>query len=862
MSEPGSAQTKRARIAGHIIGNHNGGWFRLDFAVCDGAAGAWLGYAYAVFRAHLEPAPIRFALTFAIGTVLAWALAGGHGRWRSTRGHLLGSAGAMLLLVLAARGAAIVSPSVAMTWLEAIWLACTLTMAGSIGRLLLRKHWPEPCGAALAESCRCAVLLATAFTLAAPFYTHRVLAAGDAHWYALMLSDFAEQVRLGQFPVWVGATEYAFNGAVSPLRLAPWWQHAAAVLDLLTGRSLDYISLRNALLGVNFIAAAFSTYFFLRAVLAGRPWACCLSTMVVLTSPALLAPLYVGDQYMTFVAMPFLPAAVYGLWRTAERFDTAGHLVLSIGISGLWLAHPPIAFWSSVVCGIGYIVIWTCWRGWRQLRLVYLSVAAFLILGFYPIYSAFTLDNTNQAEIHGLEAGKEIRKAYPDILRPISSTLDQPSDYQPGYGLLALAILALLAMPLLPRLPVFILCGAFLSVTCLFLPIPGFTHAFWTHMPGVVMQATNIWPMQRLVPIWALLVVFAFAAVYRGQSGVFSRWWFWGLYCVSACLMLVWAGREAAPLLQRAFGTIQRSTYGQVLHMKHNALLTRYCFVSFAYTPSYYSHGYMDPLLEHRLLRPDLSPLLSNAESAVRRGLRPAPDPDGSALITSGTWRAINDNNTDYYNLSPRFAVPAFRRLALWLEPLQPGQPGWLQILGEDVFREYMLPDSGIGVARRQPPRSFGTLPTSSRVISLYTRHENERPLCINIAPGRSTGREEYDFARYELWSFTASDLPIQVKSWVPYRVIVNSPEPAMLETPRLWQRGYRARVNGRTVPVERSPDNLATFPVPAGQSDVTIKFVPSLGLELLYWVCLLGWVAVICVGAYWIVRRPMLNTT
>jgi len=856
MSEPGTARTELKRIAGHIIGNRNAGWFRLDFTVCDGAAGAWLAYGYAVFKAHAEPGTVRFALAFATGAILAGVLTGGHGRWQSWRGHLLGGLGAILLLMLAARGAALVS-SITVTWPGSLWLACAVAAIGGVGRRLLGLHWPGPCGATLAESCRCAILLTAAFTLTMPFYTHRVLGAGDAHWYALMLSDFVEQVRLGQFPVWVGATEYAFNGTVSPLRFAPWWQHAAALLDLLTGRSLGYVPLRNALLAASFVATAFPTYFFLRAVLPPKPWSSCLLALVVLASPALLAPLYVGDQYMTFIAMPFLPAAAYGLWRTAERFDLAGHWALSIGVSGLWLSHPPIAFWTSIVLGAGYLVVWTHWRGWRQPRLITLSLLAFLLLGFYPIYSAFTLDNTNQAEVLGSAAAHEIRKAFPAILGSISSTVDQPSDYQPGYALLALTILALCAMPFHRRLPVVVLCGASLFVLCLFLPIPGFTHAFWTHMRGTVMQATNIWPMQRLVPIWAFLVVFAFAAGHAGNLAAPSRRWFWRLWGVAFCLSLAWSGREATRFLHRAYITTEQGTQTHTIQSKHNVLLTRYCFVSFAYTPAYYSHGYMDPVLEHRLLRPDLSPLLSNAESAVRRGPRPAPDPDGSALLSAGTWRAVNDNNTDYYNLSPRLELPPHRHLALRLEPLEPGQPGWLQVLGQDVFREYILPDSGAGVDRRQPPRTFGTLPTSSRVISLYTRDKKEVPSYINIAPGRSAGRIDFDFARYELWSFTAADLPIEVKSWVPYRVIVNSPEPALLETPRLWQGGYRARVNGRTVPVERSPDNLAMFPVPAGHSDVTIKFVPTLGLELLYWACLLAWLVAGALGLAWLVRRP-----
>ena len=64
----------------------------------------------------------------------------------------------------------------------------------------------------------------------------RLYGAGDALWYANMLADYVTQLRAGDVPDLCGQTEFAFNGAVYPLRVAPMYQHLGGLLDLLTGR--------------------------------------------------------------------------------------------------------------------------------------------------------------------------------------------------------------------------------------------------------------------------------------------------------------------------------------------------------------------------------------------------------------------------------------------------------------------------------------------------------------------------------------------------------------------------------------------------------------------------------------------------
>lgn len=849
MSEPGgeNLRSRLDSILARITGETGTGRFRPDWLLLDLVWGGWLAYAFAVFRGHEGMAPPRFALAFGLVVAPVWWLCGGHDPalgWR----RRVGRVGALLTVFAVHAWCTGGWTTVNVTWAAALWLALAAGLTGGGLRLVLARFHPQPGRPALGEVLRWLALLGAAAWLVHPFYTHRPIGAGDAYWYSLMLSDFVEQVRAGQFPVWAGVTEYAFNGAVSPLRLAPWFQHAGAGLDLLTGRSLDHMALKNALIALNMAVLAFSTYFFARAILPRRPFLACLATLAVLASPAVLAPLYVGDQYMTFLALPFLPAVGYGLWRVLVRQDLAAYALLAVGLAGLWLAHPPIALWTSVTAAGAYLVQLVLDFRRQSFRGLVLAVALFLLLGTYPFASAFALDNVNQMEVNGAVAAEEIGLAFPAIFLPLSPALDQSSDYQAGYAVLFLLAIVLFRLPFHRPRPVLVLGGATLLLPCLFLPIPGFTHFFWTHLPPVILQATNTWPLQRFVPIWSFLVLFAFAALQAGETKPAARWpRFLGALCLAG--LLGWSGQQAGRLIAKCRTTVDHGPRSSMYQARHNLQLSRYCFVSFASVPSYFSHGYMDPALTHRLLRQDLSLLADNAESAARKGSLPAPDPDGTALLAHGTWRAVNDNHSDSYNLAPQLTLPARQHLALWMEVLEPGQTGWLQILGQDVFREYQLPDSGAGVIRRTAPRSFGTLPGRAQVISLFTREDPETPRITAIAPQHTPAQADYDYARYELWRYDPATLPVAVLSWIPYHVIVHSPEPAWLETPRMWLGGYRAKVNGVRVAGERSPDNLAMFAVPAGRSDITIKFIPAIHLELIFWSCLAGWCGVAFAG-------------
>jgi hypothetical protein len=267
----------------------------------------------------------------------------------------------------------------------------------------------------------------------------------------------------------------------------------------------------------------------------------------------------------------------------------------------------------------------------------------------------------------------------------------------------------------------------------------------------------------------------------------------------------------------------------------------------------------MDPALENRLLRrADQSILLANAEVAA------AAPPAGRAarLIYSGRVHANLIPNSAFYRFDVRLRIETRRHYALRVKALKPAVPGWLQVMGDQLFREYIVPDSGRGFrAATLPPRAFGSMPTSSPIISLYTDAPGGTDLKINYILPELAPALDFDAADLELWEYDPTTLPVKVHTFTPYRARVESPEPAYLESPRMWLGGYRGRVNGDRVPVLRSNQNLAMIAVPAGVTEVEIKFMPSLVLEIWYWATLGGWLVLAAVAVFRLVRRPAITS-
>lgn len=304
------------------------------------------------------------------------ALEGLHGRILPTGGWCV----ALGLVGLVAAGE---------VWAEErpILVRCAAEVAGlAVAAVVL--GWPEPWGwklGALVLARAAAWLLAALTRLCAatsrpgwrdrlPVVLLAAVAAGslgvyltpnlvgpiDARWYANVITDYLTQLRAGTFPVFSGATAYAFNGAVHPFRSAPWQFDLAAAVDLATGRQLAPVAVQHATVILSYAAATLGLYVGLvRLRPAARATALAVA-LVYATSPGITASLVMHDMYMTMIGGPVLVAVLLLVVRAIERPSARAYAWLGAGCALLWLCHPPLALLGLLLaafCVLGHLAV-------------------------------------------------------------------------------------------------------------------------------------------------------------------------------------------------------------------------------------------------------------------------------------------------------------------------------------------------------------------------------------------------------------------------------------------------------------------------------------------------------------------------
>jgi hypothetical protein len=848
-----SSSVGRSAPSGRGLGQRllaweEGGPLSLSLLAGDAAVAAWLAFACFAFTDRPRPAAGPLALGVA-GVALLAHLARLHARPIRLIGGLAARAGGFAVLL----GAALYALR-AIGWLDLppaalLWLVLATAVSCFVLRLAFSavraRHPDQPL-----EMLRWVALAGAGTALFLPYYQAGAVGTGDAQWYVVMLADFVTQLRAGVFPVWAGQSVYAFNGAVSPLRFAPWYQHAGGLLDLLTARALGFGALSNAVLAVNGLASGFVAYFCLRDMLPRRPGLACLLALLFVSSPGILAPLLAGDQYMTFMATPFIPVVLSGVYRCRTREDSSGPLRLAVGLAGTWLSHAPVALWCTLLAVATVGVELARRRQWRgDLRRLLPAGIAFLILGSLPFLSLLALDNLNPAKADGVAAALQIRACFPANFAPIQPTGDKLVMYQVGYAALGALVLAIAFLPKQPPRGTWWFFGATLALGVLVLPVPLLNRFFWTQVPVWFVTINNVWPMQRVFGIGAGLMLFSFAVVF-GDARIANNRWVCG-----ACLILLgalglWAGHEARKLQRVAWASYRPPAALAAALDPRNVVLSRYAYATFAFVPAYLSHGYVDPLLENRLLAHDtLALMTANADRAAPPVRADAGSSAVPRLRQTGTLTAERTAGGDSHLLTPALSLGPGRRHALRLEFFETNEPGVLLLTGSGLFREYLLPDSGLGLDHRGPPRAFGATATSSKVIALAPADPGQDVAALHFVPDGYSGRKRYAFGRFWLYEFRPDDLAVVVKSWLPYHATVATAAPAYLETPRLWLGGYRATVNGRPAATKRSPDNLVMVELPPGANDVVLTYQAPWWLRLSFWSGVCGWCGAAAVG-------------
>jgi hypothetical protein len=307
-------------------------------------------------------------------------------------------------------------------------------------------------------------------------------------------------------------------------------------------------------------------------------------------------------------------------------------------------------------------------------------------------------------------------------------------------------------------------------------------------------------------------------------------------------LLLPWAAWVHAGIVRSIH--VRGAAETARLYRPENVILQSYSW-DLLRQPAFYLNGVIDPRLEVRLWR-----------QGPGRELLLDPDRIAQALEREGGQRVAPAARQDptypewvYFTPGVELASGEQKVLRFEFGPTVPA--GWLILRGREIYREYRLPVAGLD-------RSFGAGPRNTR--SVLVANTGSGPETLEVVLKREGDGARGPLPATPLLAYTVSTYdprraPVQVQALSPLRLRVNAPEKGMLEVFRSAYPGYRVSVNGRPVPYVASRDGLVSLAVPAGESEVVVRFRGTWQLRLAYWTALGSWFVVFGALSVWAVR-------
>jgi hypothetical protein len=729
-------------------------------------------------------------------------------------------------------------------WFGAIWAAAAWLAAIDwkrvadwiLGNEWLMNPWRQ-------EAFRIALQAAGALWLMKGFAKTTMQGSGDARWYSLNIADAVTQARAGVFPIWAGQSIYQFNGSISPIRIAPAFQYLGVLLDTLTLRSLGFCSLQNLLILLLGLGAAGTAYFGLRRLMPGMKWPAAGLALLFLSCPGVIGIPYNGDLFMSWTTVPMIPVVWFTTVQSFLNRGKAGTLVvLGAALGVCWWGHAPIAIWSTLVAGavqLARIALQArkelAWGPLIKAGIVFSAIAAYPIASvlLYPAEPGYHADRFQSVSAANID--ESLIQTFPDSILPVSPIGRSQGDFQLGYALWAVLLFALWSQcrSWTASAAVPLACAAVLAF--MLIPIPGLTVVIWKLVPTFARNATGDWPITRFGVLMSGATVFGAAAcVSAGFMDSARRRRQLALLVAAGC---AWSLAEGTRFDAVSSGA-EDSKDATDLYRPENVQLSRYSYGFFPHYPALpttFTHGVTDPELENHLLAADLSTSIArNYDSALASG-RP---------VEASSFGWVPVGHPEHAELGQAIRIePGISYLLNFAFDHPDALHGVLQLSGSHLFREYGLPEHG-------GARAFGAggqhlselaLRTSAGVQEVAVRYYPVDP------PAPDTPVPP--IGSVELLAYDRGSLPVQVDGWVPYRARVRSPADAWLETPRVYQTGYVATVNGQPAPVRESAEALVCVAVPKGDSTVELSYSPPAGMRSLFWLSFLSIITAAAAG-------------
>jgi hypothetical protein len=695
------------------------------------------------------------------------------------------------------------------------------------------------------ELLRVFVLLALSIYVYHPFFSALNIGAADAQFYQYMLHDAIIQLENGFFPTYVGQSLFSPNGLM--VILAPYYLLLGQLLNVLSFGTLNPLLIQHLTIFSSALGAAAVVYIGIRNIAPQLRWQALFLAFAYISSPGVMALIFHMDAYFSFMSVPFVPLVFYGLARIYKKNDALAYSLTGSALALVWLAHAPIALWTSALVFV-FCLSLIIFKRRHPGRFILTAVLFGLLCAwqFFPILmlghdaSGVQLWKANISKAD--QVIEQLLLAIPDVFLPLRQGKNGFYFLQLGYSLWFVLVLGVITALRSPGSLLLRLMLALVVILLLFLyPLPGVGRFLWSVTPALVLDITNLFANQRLYVILAACACFVGAlALHQLADSASQR--ARRLVAIALMGLFVWNIYQVGFFVKH--GNAVKSGNESVMNPKdswsspHNL-----GFVGFGMPKEYLQilfTGTHAAELKSRLLDSQKKAISAydNEQLAIDQCLQGVHSKSGAGF-GDGIRLLFETTLKEPVSVGKLKLLPNIHYLLC--ADISNSQGDALFQLLDEQRREM--------VALEVPGPASG--PPVRRKIGI--------PFFFTDQDNKEAKAQAFDFRVWSrtqplvtlhgvgVTSYEPAKLPIEVQSYTPYRArVISGPDHKYIEIVKLFRPGYVAKVNGEEAPTIESTHKTIVIPLKGpGRNEIELSYVGTLGMRVSFYISAVSWVLV-----------------
>jgi hypothetical protein len=212
-------------------------------------------------------------------------------------------------------------------------------------------------------------------------------------------------------------------------------------------------------------------------------------------------------------------------------------------------------------------------------------------------------------------------------------------------------------------------------------------------------------------------------------------------------------------------------------------------------------------------------------------------------------------NRTLVYNrfnapICAQIEIPAQALTVLTFEALPPDLKGTLELRANGVSWTYTLPYT-IGGG----DMAFGAGPSRRHSLLVRNSDPKKKVLQFYFWPSAESQNAKLRLGTLTSYTVTAADHYLSLEKLLPLEINLDAPYPVVVETPRIFLKGYAATVDGQSATVFKSEQGLVAVSVDKGPHRLQVTFDADPLLKWSYRFAEAAWIFFLGYGVFLFLR-------